>query len=138
MLVSVKPTRYLCHQPVGYLSPTRYAAYLPHFGLKVHLSGWVDQQILHLESQGRKKQRRPRMALVFRHSRPLNTHPTQPAAQSQRQMTTHGPHPVLGVEIDAYEADSRGLETILGANHTLCTPNHSAGTADSEGAFRRT
>lgn len=53
-------------------------------------------------------------------------------------MTTHCPHPVLGAEIDADEGDSQGIETILGANDTLCTPNHSAGTADSEGVLRRT
>lgn len=53
-------------------------------------------------------------------------------------MTAHGRHMVLGVEIDDDESEPRGYETMLGANYTLCTSNHSAGTFDSEGVLRRT
>lgn len=78
------------------------------------------------------------MVLFVGRSHPLNIHPTQPAVSSRRQMTTHGPHLVLGTAIGADESGFRGFETILGANHTPCTPDHSAGTADSEGVPRRT
>lgn len=52
-------------------------------------------------------------------------------------MTTRGPHLVVGIATGADESGPQGFETILGANHTPYTPNHSAGTADSEGVLRR-
>jgi hypothetical protein len=53
-------------------------------------------------------------------------------------MTTRGPHLVVGIATGADESGPRGFETILGASHTPYTPNHSAGTADSEGVLRHT